>query len=221
MNGFDIIGPVMVGPSSSHTAGAVHIGLIARALAPDRPVKAIVGLAGSFAKTGKGHGTDKAILAGLLGFQPDDERIKDSWELARQAGLVAEFQQIDLPGSHPNTAVIELVSADGKTTIVRGASTGGGRILIESVNNLAVSFNGDYPTLLISHLDAPGLVSGVTSQLSEAAINIASMKVFRARRGGAAVMVIETDQPVGEQLRSKIKAINGIFSVSLILPVLL
>ena len=211
----------MVGPSSSHTAGAVHLGLIARALAPARPVKAVVGLAGSFARTGKGHGTDKAILAGLLGIQPDDVRIRDSWELARQAGLEAEFQQLDLPGSHPNTAVIELVSDDGRTTTVRGASTGGGRILIESVNNLAVAFKGDYPTLLVSHLDAPGLISAVTSLLSGQAINIASMKVFRSRRGGVAIMVIETDQPVCASLREQINEVAGIFQVSLIMPALL
>lgn len=219
MNSFDIIGPVMVGPSSSHTAGAVRIGLVARALAEEKPVRAIISLHGSFARTGKGHGTDKAILAGLLGFQPDDGRIRVSPQLAREAGLEVVFRQIDLPGAHPNTAVIELVSETGRTTRVRGASTGGGRIAIESVNDLDVSFSGDYPTLVISHRDTPGIVAAVTRQLSERQINIANMKVFRPCRGGVAVMVIETDQPLDKSLCGSIGAISGIRSASLILPV--
>jgi L-serine dehydratase len=220
MNSFDIIGPVMVGPSSSHTAGAVRIGLIARALADGRPVRATIGLHGSFARTWKGHGTDKAIVAGLLGFHPDDERIRTALQLARAAGLTVTFRQIDLPGAHPNTAVIELACADGQVTVVRGASTGGGRIVIESVNNLDVSFSGDYPTLVISHHDTPGIVAAVTRQLSDRQINIANMKVFRSYRGGIAVMVIETDQPIGKSLSGVISAMPGIRSTALILPVI-
>lgn len=220
MNSFDIIGPVMVGPSSSHTAGAVRIGLVARALAEGQPVRAAIGLYGSFARTWKGHGTDKAIVAGLLGFHPDDERIRVSLQLAREAGLTVTFRQIDLPGAHPNTAVIELEGEGGQTTTVRGASTGGGRIVIESVNNLDVSFGGDYPTLVISHHDTPGIVAAVTRQLSDRQINIANMKVFRSYRGGSAVMVIETDQPIEKALSSVICAMPEIHSAALILPVI-
>ncbi len=220
MNSFDIIGPVMVGPSSSHTAGAVRIGLIARELAAAPPEKARIGLAGSFAGTGRGHGTDKAILGGLLGFKPDDTRIRMSEQLAREAGLDYAFHAIDLPGAHPNTAVIELWCQDGRKTVVRAASTGGGRIRIESINGLEVSFRGEYTTLVIRHRDVPGSVAAVTRLLSDQQINIASMRVFRSSRGGQAVMVIELDQPVSQSLVHSIGELSGIGSAVLVRPVI-
>lgn len=220
MNSFDIIGPVMVGPSSSHTAGAVRIGLIARELAAAPPEKARIGLAGSFAGTGRGHGTDKAILGGLLGFKPDDTRIRMSEQLAREAGLDYAFHAIDLAGAHPNTAVIELWCQDGRKTVVRAASTGGGRIRIESINGLEVSFRGEYTTLVIRHRDVPGSVAAVTRLLSDQQINIASMRVFRSSRGGQAVMVIELDQPVSQSLVHSIGELSGIGSAVLVRPVI-
>lgn len=220
MNCFDIMGPVMVGPSSSHTAGAVRIGRVARALAGQQPVRAVIRLHGSFAKTYRGHGTDRAILAGLLGFNPDDERIRISPRLCREAGLDYTLQQVALPGAHPNTAIIELECSDGRQTIVQGASTGGGRILIESINGLNVSFRGEYHTLVISHRDAPGVISRVTRQLAERHINIATMKVFRSFRGGTAVMIIETDEQINPAVCDNIKHLTGVSQAIWIEPVM-
>ena len=220
MNCFDICGPVMVGPSSSHTAGAVRIGRVARALAGQQPVQAVIQLHGSFAKTYHGHGTDRAILAGLLGLNPDDERIRTSPQLCREAGLAYVFHQITLPGAHPNTAIIELTDAQGKQTTVRGVSTGGGRILIESINDLDVSFRGEYYTLVISHLDKPGVVSSVTRLLADRQINIANMRVFRSFRGGQAVMIIETDQHIEPALSTGIRKLAGVSRVIWIEPLM-
>lgn len=218
MNAFDIIGPVMVGPSSSHTAGAVRIGLAARELLGSQPREAAIHLHGSFARTYRGHGTDKAILAGLLGFAPDDGRIRMSPQFAAEAGMSFAFDTIDLPNAHPNTAVIELRDAAGSQVTVRGASIGGGGIVIESIDDLAVSFSGSYHTLVIAHKDTPGVVAAVAGRLADERINIASMKVFRACRGGGAVMVIETDQAAGEGLKDRLRGLAGIRRVSVVRP---
>ena len=220
MNCFDIIGPVMVGPSSSHTAGAVRLGQFARALLAEQPVRAAIGLCGSFARTGYGHGTDKAILAGLLGFTPDDERIPLSRELAGAAGLVFTLDSLQLEGVHPNTAVIELWGKSGRQVSMRGASTGGGRVRVEAINGLEVSFCGEYATLVIRHLDAPGIVADVTRLLSVRRINIANMRVFRSHRGGPAVMVIETDQAIPADLCQAIGQTGGVQEAVLLAPLI-
>jgi len=219
MDVFDIIGPVMIGPSSSHTAGAVRIGLIARELLGSQPCRAVISLSGSFARTYRGHGTDKAILAGLLGFQTDDERIRLSRQLAREAGMDYDFRIADLPGAHPNTAVLELWDAAGQMMTVRGASVGGGAILIESINGLAVFFSGEYNTLIVIHKDTPGVVAAVTNLLVGQQINIANMKVFRFTRGGESVMMIETDQVVSPELNNIIGGVAGVRSSSQIMPI--
>lgn len=155
MNIYDILGPVMVGPSSSHTAGAVRIGLITRRLLGTAPVHAEISLSGSFAATGTGHGTDRALIAGLIGMQPDDIRIPDSFSFAAEAGLTFTFHKINLKDAHPNTAILRVSSADGRTLEVQAASLGGGRILVNQLDGIRVNFTGDAPTLIVHNLDKP------------------------------------------------------------------
>ena len=160
MNLFDILGPVMVGPSSSHTAGAVRLGRTARRLLGEgTPREAAITLFGSFAATGHGHGTDRALIAGLLGFQPDDERIARSFDIARDAGMAFSFTLSRAGGEHPNTARIDLVGQSGKTLSMTGSSLGGGRIMVVEMNGLRANFSGDLPTLIVQNVDQPGHVS--------------------------------------------------------------
>ena len=192
MDVYDIIGPIMIGPSSSHTAGAVKLGNVARVLLGNTPVKAGVTLYGSFAKTGKGHGTDKALLAGICGYAMDDVRIKSIFE---ECPFEYSFKFAANNDYHPNTAVIELT--DGNITVnMRGASVGAGRVEIQEVDGMTVSFNGDYNTLIIFHYDRKGIIGKITTWLSDNGINIAFMKVFRLNKDDKGVMVIETDQQV-------------------------
>ncbi|WP_373484620.1 L-serine ammonia-lyase, iron-sulfur-dependent subunit beta [Acetobacterium malicum] len=219
MNVFDIIGPIMVGPSSSHTAGAVRIGKIARTVAGGQPAAVTIELYGSFAQTYKGHGTDKAIIAGLLGMAPDDERIKDSLELARQAGMVFKFRKSSNKTVHPNTALISAVDQAGKKIIVQGSSVGGGRIVVNRINEINVKFNGEYYTLLIPHTDTPGVIAAVTNLLADQGINIAELNMYRSHRGGEAMMVIETDQAVKDEQISLIEAVKTVKKAVLIEPI--
>lgn len=196
MNIFDIIGPIMVGPSSSHTAGAVRIGKIAGKLLGEDVREAKIGLHGSFLATGKGHGTDRALVAGLLGMEVDDERIPHSFEIAKERGLQFEITGISLSEAHPNSVRLLLSGASGKKLETIAASIGGGRISIREIDGLTTEFSAEYPTLVVRNLDEPGHVVKVASLLGERNINIATMKVFRNERGGQAVMVIEVDQEV-------------------------
>lgn len=210
---FDILGPVMVGPSSSHTAGAVRIGRMARVLLGDAPVEARIGLFGSFAETGQGHGTDRALVAGLLGMKPDDLEIPHSFSLAEERGLRFSFYTANLREAHPNTAVLEVRDAAGRT-LTQAASTGGGRIRVDRLNGVDVSFTGMFNTLVVQHQDIAGKVADVTRALSSAKINIANMSVCRDRRGGDALMVIETDQKVPPVVRVLIGELRGIRSLT-------
>ncbi|MBR5968785.1 MAG: L-serine ammonia-lyase, iron-sulfur-dependent subunit beta [Lachnospiraceae bacterium] len=197
MNLQDIIGPVMVGPSSSHTAGAARIGRVAFKLLGEPVAHADITLHGSFHTTGKGHGTDKAIVAGLMGFKVDDPRIPESFAAAKEAGLTYRFLHADLGAEvHPNTAKLALKGKSGKEMTVVAASVGGGRIHVTELDGLAVSFSGDLPTLVIHHMDQPGKIAEVATLLERKKINVASMRLYRARRGGNAVMVFECDQEV-------------------------
>ena len=196
MNLYDIIGPVMVGPSSSHTAGAVKIGYVSRKLMAQPIVKAQILLYGSFLATGKGHGTQIAIVAGLLGLMTDDCRIPDSFRLDGEAGMEISFGEAELKDAHPNSAQLILTGADGRQLEIVGESIGGSRINIASIDGLSANFSGDYPTLIVHYLDQPGHVAEVTSMLSHKSVNIATMQLYRAGRGGHAVMVIECDQEV-------------------------
>ena len=207
---FDILGPVMVGPSSSHTAGAVRIGRMALALLGTEPVRAEISLHGSFAETGRGHGTDRALVAGLLGMAPDDLRIPRSFEEAEARGLKFRFHTVQLREAHPNTAVLEVWGEAGKSLRLQAASTGGGRIRVDRLGDVAVNFTGMFNTLIIRHQDVSGEVAWVTRELSKGRINIANMSLCRARRGGSALMVIETDQKVPPVVRTLIEEIPGV-----------
>lgn len=193
---FDIIGPIMVGPSSSHTAGAVRLGLVARSIFGEQPQSALIELHGSFAETGRGHGTDRALVAGLLGLEPSDERIPMSFELARDCGLHFQFQDVDLGESqHPNTVHFILSSADRKMEIT-GSSVGGGMITVTRLDGFPVNLTAEFETLLIVGEDRPGTINAITARLYEEHINVAFFNVARDQRGGQAIMIIETDDTI-------------------------
>ena len=183
----------MIGPSSSHTAGAVKIGRVSWKILGDDVVKVDIGLAGSFAQTGRGHGTDKAIVAGLLGMLPDDARIRDSFDIARERGLEFSFSEVKITRAHPNTAKLHLTGRQGKECAVQGASVGGGNILITSVNEMDTAFTGGSDTLIIAHRDMPGMIASVASMLAEHGINIGNFKLNRPHKGFQAVMTLEVD----------------------------
>ena len=216
MNIFDILGPVMVGPSSSHTAGAARIGYITRKLLGSRPKKARIGLSGSFAATGRGHGTDRALVAGLLGMKPDDMRIPDSFSVAKQEGLEFEIYNTQIKEAHPNTALLDVEGVDGKTIVVQASSLGGGRIMLNELDEITVNCTGACPTLIIRNEDTPGHVAEVTSVLYGKKVNIATLQLHRDKRGGYAVMVIETDQPVEPDTIRDLERLNGISKVTYI-----
>ena len=214
---FDVIGPNMIGPSSSHTAGALKIALLAGKLATARIIKAHFLLYGSFAKTYKGHGTDRALLGGILGFSTEDSRIKDSFHYAEQAGIEYQFALNETNKDvHPNTVDITITSENGSTVCVRGVSTGGGNCRIEKIDNIDVDFTGEYTTLLIRQLDTFGVVAYITSCLSEYKVNIAFMRLYRENKGEAAYTIIETDNDIPPELLCKIEQGRDISSAMVI-----
>ncbi len=183
----------MVGPSSSHTAGACRIGWAARELLGQTPKTARIFLHGSFHSTGQGHATDEAIVAGLLGWRPDDERLKDSLAMAERAGLQIEIDEIDLgPAAHPNSVLLDL-SADDAALTVQAASVGGGSILLQQIDRFPVSIGGTLETLVLWHLDAAGFLARITAVLACADINLASMHTSRFDRGEQALTTVEID----------------------------
>lgn len=214
MNLFDIVGPVMVGPSSSHTAGAVKIGYVSRKLMAQPIVKAEILLYGSFLATGKGHGTQLAIVAGLLGMKEDDSRIPDSYKVAKEAGMEVSFGEAKIKDGHPNSVQLILTGKDGKQLEIVGESIGGSRINIASIDGLSANFSGDYPTLIVHNLDQPGHVAEVTSMLSHKSVNIATMQLYRESRGSRAVMVIECDQEVPKESVKWLAHLEGIEKVT-------
>lgn len=216
---FDILGPVMIGPSSSHTAGAARLGRIAKSIAGAGIQKVTFLLHGSFAKTYKGHGTDRALLAGVLGMEPSDEGLRDSFNIANQNNLRYEFIEADLGDAHPNTVKFVFEMEDGSITTVKGSSVGGGSILINEIDDDEVEFSGTFPTVITKHMDKPGVITAVTSALSNVGVNVAFMKVFRKSRGDIASMVVETDNPVPEEAVHYISKINGVKKVITVNPV--
>lgn len=212
MDIFDLIGPIMVGPSSSHTAGAVRIGLVTRRLLGTEPLRAELLLHGSFADTGRGHGTDRALVAGLLGMEPDDERIPDSFEYARERGLEFHFGSCNLREAHPNSVLLRVEGADGHGVEVVGASIGGGRIQIRQLNGMPLCFSAEQPTLIVRNEDQPGSVADVSRLLAEHGINIATFQVNRSSRGGTAVMVIECDATLSDDIAEDIRRLPGILN---------
>ncbi|MGI9043491.1 MAG: L-serine ammonia-lyase, iron-sulfur-dependent subunit beta [Gemmatimonadaceae bacterium] len=206
----DIIGPVMVGPSSSHTAGACRLGLLARGLVSGTPQSAVLELHGSFARTGEGHGTDKALVAGLLGFRPDDERIRTALQIAEQEGLDYRFEKTTISeSSHPNTVRMTLERGDLKATLT-GSSLGAGRVLVTEIDGYPVEVSGNFHTLALVAEDRKGSIARITGILADHDINIATLKLTRKQKGGDAFMVIECDEPPGEGLKEEIRGLDWV-----------
>lgn len=193
MDLFDLIGPVMIGPSSSHTAGAARIGLTARLLLGEDVTRADIGLHGSFAKTYHGHGTDRALVGGLLGMAVDDERLRESLDIARRQGMNVHFHTINIRGAHPNTVRLSVSGASGVVLTLEAASVGGGNIEIHCLDGLHVNFTGKENTMIIRHMDTPGAIARVTGILAGRNVNIANMQGYRRQAGGEALIVMELD----------------------------
>ena len=208
----DIIGPVMVGPSSSHTAGACRLGLLARCLVGGTPDRARIELHGSFARTGEGHGTDKAIVGGLMGFRPDDERIRDALGIAEREGLDYRFEKTTLGEEsevHPNTVRVTIERGD-RSSVMVGSSLGAGRVLVTEIDGYPVEVTGNYHTIVLVAEDVPGSVARIATILAEDGINIATLRLTRKQRGGDAFMVIEVDEQPDEKVRTDIRALSWV-----------
>lgn len=214
---FDILGPIMVGPSSSHTAGAARLGKIAKEIAGTEFNSVIFYLHGSFAKTFQGHGTDKALVAGILGMEPSDELLSQSFEIAESQGIEYKFVEADLGYEHPNTVKIVFKFDKGEDIHITGSSIGGGNILITDINGNPVEFSGDYPTTLIKYLDQKGVISRITAILSENEINIATMKVVR--ENNIATMIMETDTNVDQEILDMVEVLDEIIYIKGINPI--
>ncbi len=213
---FDVVGPNMVGPSSSHTSGAASIAYIAGKMFAKDISKVTFTLYGSFEKTYKGHGTDKALLGGILGFASDDLRIKNSFEIAKELGIKYEFIENSAETEHPNTVDICMENNSGEKISVSGISIGGGKVKIVSIDNIEVEFYGEYPTLIIDHKDKKGLISYITKCLSDANTNIAFMRVYRDVKGENAHSIIESDDKIPNELINKLKENSNISNVMLV-----
>ena len=212
---FQVAGPIMIGPSSSHTAGAARVARIAAKLAGDFDFVSF-GLHGSFAKTGKGHGTDKALLAGVMGIREDDEAIANAYEIADKKGLGYTFQDVELPGIHENSVRIMFYKSGQLLCKVDGSSLGGGEVLISRIDGYEVELSGNLPTIFIRQLDTRGVLSHITTVLAEGGINIATMKVSRKNRSEEATCVIEVDDVIEEEILKKIENNPNIYAVKFI-----
>jgi len=204
----------MVGPSSSHTAGAVKIGYVSQKLLAEPVVKAEILLHGSFLATGKGHGTQFALVAGLLGMKEDDSRIPQSIEIAEKKGVELSFGSVNLKNYHPNSVQLNITGKNGRYLEIVGESVGGSVINIASIDGLSANFSGDNPTLIVHNKDQPGHVAEVTSMLSHKSVNIASMQLYRASRGGNAVMILELDQEVPPEALKWLEKLEGVEKVT-------
>lgn len=203
----DIIGPVMVGPSSSHTAGACRLGLLARGLVGGTPERARVELHGSFARTGEGHGTDKAIVGGLMGFRPDDERLREALTIAEQEGLDYRFEKTTISDeAHPNTVRLTLERGD-RTAVMTGSSLGAGRVLVTEIDGYPVEVSGNHHTIVLVAEDVKGSVARIATILADDDMNIATLRLTRKERGGDAFMVIELDDAPDERVRDDIRVL--------------
>lgn len=214
---FDVIGPNMIGPSSSHTAGAVSMALLARKMCPEPVRKVIFTLYGSFAKTYRGHGTDRALLGGILGLKTDDPGIRDAFTLAEESGLEYEFiADENTAVGHPNTADIGIECENGYTLSVRGESIGGGKVKIVGINRIEVEFTGEYGTLIVKQVDKPGVVAHITQCLSNQNVNIAFLRLFREEKGAVAYTIVESDERIPEALLCEIKRNHNVQELMLI-----
>ena len=211
---FDIIGPVMVGPSSSHTAGAARIGKVVHDIFGEKPEKVTIHLYESFAKTYRGHGTDIALVGGLLGMEPDDERLSDSLKIAYEKGIKVAFVPESKEVDHPNTAKIKLVKGDHNLTVT-GVSIGGGNIQISEINGFKMSLSLGTPTYITVHQDVSGMIAKVTDVFSNLNINIGTMTVTRASKGEKAIMIIEVDERrQRDEILQKLRALPNVDSAT-------
>ena len=208
----DIIGPVMVGPSSSHTAGACRLGLLARCLVGGTPQRALVELHGSFARTGEGHGTDKAIVGGLMGFRPDDERIRDALGIAEREGLRYLFEKTTLGNdevTHPNSVRITVEHGDRKHVMI-GSSLGAGRVFLSEIDGFPVEVHGGYHTIVLVAEDVKGSIARIAGIIADDGLNIATLRLTRKERGGDAFIVIELDEPPNDKALGDIRALKWV-----------
>lgn len=217
---FDILGPIMIGPSSSHTAGAARLAKVASIIAGGKIKKVDFFLHGSFAQTYKGHGTDKALVAGILNMDPWDENLKRSFNIAAEKGIEIKFTETDLGDVHPNTVKFIIVKEDDNITEVTGSSIGGGNILIFNIDGQNVEFTGERPTILTQHKDLPGVISKISAILYDENINIANMRVYRSAKGKMATMALETDNLISEKIMNRISEIEAIETVKFINPII-
>ncbi len=219
MNVFDIIGPIMIGPSSSHTAGAVRLGRVVNKLIDNGELKEVeIILSGSFAQTYKGHGTDKAILAGIMGYKSYSPEIRNALEIADERGIKYSFTKENIRDAHPNTARIRFVLEDGSEGVMQGASIGGGNILVNQINGMNVEFNGESNTILVMHEDKPGVIAAVTNLMhwEYEDLNISNFHLSRQEKGGDAIMTIEIDNQPPEELVDEIRKIEHVKNAILI-----
>ena len=214
MDLFDLIGPVMIGPSSSHTAGAARIGLTARMLLGEDLTRAEIGLHGSFAKTYRGHGTDRALVGGLMGMSVDDERLRDSLSIARDAGISVHFQHVMIRGAHPNTVRLTVTGVSGRMLVIEAASVGGGNIEVHRIDGLGVNFTGKENTMIIRHTDITGAIASITGTLAKKNVNIANMQGYRRQQGGDAMIVMELDGVPDQEVIDIIRALPGVQAVT-------
>ena len=214
---FDVLGPNMIGPSSSHTAGANVIAYLAQKMINGRIVKVEFTLYGSFAKTYRGHGTDRALVGGILGFATDDVRIRDSFEIAKESGLDFIFIPNDIEEDvHPNTVDILMTNDIGQTMNIRGESLGGGKCRIVRINQAQVEFTGEYSSVIILQKDRPGVVAHITKCLSDRKVNIAFMRVFREAKGHTAYTIVESDGKLPEDIAAELSENENIMDVMIV-----
>ena len=214
---FDVLGPNMIGPSSSHTAGAAAIALLARKMMNRDLVRVDFTLYGSFARTYRGHGTDRALLGGIMGFSTDDRRIPDSFSIAEERGLVYSFTVNDRETEiHPNTVDIRMEDSEGHVLTVRGESIGGGKVRITRIDQVEVDFSGEYSTLIVVQQDKPGVVAHITRCLSEKNVNIAYMKLYREEKGSTAYSIVESDDFLPEEAVRRIRENQYVRDVMLV-----
>lgn len=214
---FDVMGPNMIGPSSSHTAGAARIGFLAQKMINGPLKKVEFTLYGSFARTYKGHGTDRALLGGIMGFSTDDMRIRNSFEIADHNGLSFSFTPNEIETDvHPNTVDIHMINEKNQEMTVRGESLGGGKVRIVKINSVQVDFTGEYSAVIVTHQDKPGVVAYITKCLSDRNVNIAFMRLFRESKGEIAYTIVESDGHLPEDIDDTIRLNQNIHEVMIV-----
>lgn len=216
---FDVLGPNMIGPSSSHTAGAAVIGALAGKIMTPPIKKVEFTLYGSFAKTYQGHGTDRALLGGVMGFATDDTRIRDSFRIAREWGIAYTFTPNETETDiHPNTVDIRMENETGQVMTVRGESLGGGKVRIVRINGVSVDFTGEYSSVIVIQQDQPGVVAHITKVISDLGINIAFLRLFRDAKGHTAYTIVESDSRLPEDILDALRENPNIRDVMLVQP---